>query len=119
MREIKVNEATFQKHASKLDSKSAGSYLPLKGGNMAYSRANSINQLRSALIDLVDVVEDFQAVTKQDAGRLKKMGTYLCETRSSDGTENKSAGGAIDGQHAQPVRTATTTSEKSAGCFTR
>ncbi|WP_141041034.1 DUF3130 family protein, partial [Listeria monocytogenes] len=24
MREIKVNEATFQKHASKLDSKSAG-----------------------------------------------------------------------------------------------
>ncbi|ELU8149536.1 DUF3130 family protein, partial [Listeria monocytogenes] len=23
---------------------------------------------------LVDVVEDFQAVTKQDAGRLKKMG---------------------------------------------
>ncbi|EAF3592856.1 DUF3130 domain-containing protein [Listeria monocytogenes] len=74
MREIKVNEATFQKHASKLDSKSAGSYLLLKGGNMAYSRANSINQLRSALIDLVDVVEDFQAVTKQDAGRLKKMG---------------------------------------------
>ncbi|EAE0668363.1 DUF3130 family protein [Listeria monocytogenes] len=74
MREIKANEATFQKHASKLDSKSAGSYLPLKGGNMAYSRANSINQLRSALIDLVDVVEDFQAVTKQDAGRLKKMG---------------------------------------------
>ncbi|MBC1999041.1 DUF3130 family protein [Listeria marthii] len=74
MREIKVNEATFQKHASNLDSKSAGSYWPLKGGNMAYSRANSINQLRSALIDLVDVVEDFQAVTKQDAGRLKKMG---------------------------------------------
>ncbi|EAF5658946.1 DUF3130 family protein [Listeria innocua] len=74
MREIKVNEATFQKHASNLDSKSAGSYLPLKGGNMAYSRANSINQLRSALIDLVDVVEDFQTVTKQDAGRLKKMG---------------------------------------------
>ncbi|MBC2012057.1 DUF3130 domain-containing protein [Listeria marthii] len=74
MREIQVNEATFQKHASNLESKSAGSYLPLKGGNMAYSRANSINQLRSALIDLVDVVEDFQAVTKQDAGRLKKMG---------------------------------------------
>ncbi|EAD0101701.1 DUF3130 family protein, partial [Listeria monocytogenes serotype 1/2a] len=34
----------------------------------------SIDQLRSALIDLVGVVEDFQHVTKQDAGRLKKMG---------------------------------------------
>lgn len=30
MREIKVNEAMFQKHASNLDSESAGSYLPLK-----------------------------------------------------------------------------------------
>ncbi|AQP75815.1 DUF3130 family protein [Listeria monocytogenes] len=74
MREIKVNEATFQQHAIKLESKSTGSYLPLKNGNMAYSRANSINQLRSLLIDLVGVVEDFQQVTKQDANRLKKMG---------------------------------------------
>ncbi|MBF2392765.1 DUF3130 domain-containing protein [Listeria marthii] len=74
MREIKVNEATFQQHATKLESKSTGSYLPLKNGNMAYSRANSINQLRSLLIDLVGVVEDFQQVTKQDANRLKKMG---------------------------------------------
>ncbi|MCD2224530.1 DUF3130 domain-containing protein [Listeria cossartiae] len=74
MREIKVNEATFQQHATKLASESTGSYLPLKNGNMAYSRANSINQLRSALIDLVGVVEDFQHVTKQDANRLKKIG---------------------------------------------
>ncbi|MBC6149199.1 DUF3130 family protein [Listeria innocua] len=74
MREIKVNEAAFQQHASKLVSKSSGRYLPLKNGNMAYSRANSIDQLRSALIELVDVVEDFQHVTKQDASRLKKMG---------------------------------------------
>ncbi|HAA9351735.1 TPA_asm: TIGR04197 family type VII secretion effector [Listeria monocytogenes] len=74
MREIKVNEATFQQHAIKLESKSTGSYLPLKNGNMAYSRANSINQLRSLLIDLVGVVEGFQQVTKQDANRLKKMG---------------------------------------------
>lgn len=74
MREIKVNEATFQKHATNLVSKSTGSYLPLKNGNMAYSRANSINQLRLALIELVDVVEGFQHVTKQDANRLKKMG---------------------------------------------
>lgn len=74
VREIKVNEATFQQHATKLVSKSSGSYLPLKNGNMAYSRANSIDQLRSALIELVDVVEDFQHVSKQDASRLKKMG---------------------------------------------
>ncbi|AGR14656.1 TPA_asm: DUF3130 family protein [Listeria monocytogenes] len=74
MREIKVSEVTFQQHATKLASKSSGRYLPLKNGNMAYSRANSIDQLRSALIELVDVVEDFQHVTKQDASRLKKMG---------------------------------------------
>ncbi|EGK2527089.1 DUF3130 domain-containing protein [Listeria monocytogenes] len=74
MREIKVNEATFQQHATKLASKSSVNYLPLKNENMAYSRANSIDQLRSALIELVDVVEDFQQVTKQDANRLKKMG---------------------------------------------
>lgn len=74
VREIKVNEATFQQHATKLASKSSGKYLPLKNGNMAYSRANSIDQLRSALIDLLGVVEDFQHVVKQDAIRLKKMG---------------------------------------------
>ncbi|EEO7551887.1 DUF3130 family protein [Listeria monocytogenes] len=74
MREIQVKEATFQQHAAKLDSKRTGNYLPLKNGNMAYSRANSIDQLRSALIELVDVVEDFQHVTKKDASRLKKMG---------------------------------------------
>ncbi|ECL7817908.1 TPA: DUF3130 domain-containing protein [Listeria innocua] len=74
MREIKVNEATFQQHATKLASESKGSYLPLKNGNMVYSRANSINQLRSTLIELVDVVEDFQHVTKKDASRLKKIG---------------------------------------------
>lgn len=74
VREIKVNEVTFQQHATKLASKSSGKYLPLKNGNMAYSRASSIDQLRSALIDLLGVVEDFQHVTKQDASRLKKMG---------------------------------------------
>ncbi|AIS58873.1 type VII secretion effector [Listeria ivanovii subsp. londoniensis] len=74
MSEIKVKTATFQKHANQLEIASNGNYLPLKNGNMAYSRANSINQLRSALIDLVDVVEDFQQVAKKDAARLEKMG---------------------------------------------
>ncbi|AQP75668.1 hypothetical protein JU62_01790 [Listeria monocytogenes] len=34
---------TFQQHATKLASKSSGSYLLLKNGNIAYSRANSID----------------------------------------------------------------------------
>ncbi|HHP9242121.1 TPA: DUF3130 domain-containing protein [Listeria monocytogenes] len=74
MSEIKVQETTFQKYVNKLESGSNGNYLPLKNGNMAYSKANSINQLRSVLIDFVDVVENFQAVTKKDASRLKMMG---------------------------------------------
>ncbi len=97
MREIKVDERTFQQHATKLASESTGSYLPLKNGNMAYSRANSIDQLRSALIELVDVVEDFQHVTKKDASRLKKMEYCLCQARPIDGAKNQSVGGALNG----------------------
>ncbi|MBF2481956.1 DUF3130 domain-containing protein [Listeria seeligeri] len=85
MSEIKVKEATFQKHANKLESANNGNYLPLKNGNMAYSRANSIDQLRSALIDLVDVVENFQTVTKKDASRLKKMGKSYAKQDKSTG----------------------------------
>ncbi|MBA5827707.1 DUF3130 family protein, partial [Escherichia coli] len=47
MSEIKVKEATLKKHATKLESKGRSSgYLPMKGGNMAYSQANSINHFR-------------------------------------------------------------------------
>ncbi|WP_073999641.1 DUF3130 domain-containing protein [Listeria monocytogenes] len=74
MREIKVDERNFQPQATKLARESTGSYLTMKKGNKAYSKANSIDQLRSALIELVDDVEDFQHVTKKDASRLKKMG---------------------------------------------
>ncbi|MBF2559257.1 DUF3130 family protein, partial [Listeria seeligeri] len=53
-------------------------------GNMPYSRANSINQLRSALSDLVGVVENFQEVTKKDADRLEKMGkAYAKQDKSA------------------------------------
>ncbi|WP_270997350.1 DUF3130 domain-containing protein [Listeria seeligeri] len=88
MSEIKVQETTFQSHASNLASASEGSYLPLKNGNMPYSRANSINELRSALIDLLDVVERFQTVTKKDSERLTQMGTAYA-------TQDKSAGQKI------------------------
>ncbi|CCQ19441.1 Protease HtpX homolog [Listeria monocytogenes N53-1] len=61
MSEIKVKEATLTKYATKLESKGkSAEYLPMKGGNMAYSQANSINHFRTALFDLVDAVDNFQ-----------------------------------------------------------
>ncbi|WP_031649887.1 DUF3130 family protein, partial [Listeria innocua] len=52
-----MKETIFQQHANTLESANDGEYFPLKNGNMPYSRANSINQLRSALSDLVGVVQ--------------------------------------------------------------
>ncbi|WP_271002013.1 DUF3130 family protein [Listeria seeligeri] len=69
-----MSEIKVQSHATNLVSASDGSYLPLKSGNMPYSKANSINELRSVLVDLLDVVECFQTVTKKDASRLEMMG---------------------------------------------
>ncbi|MBC1730996.1 DUF3130 domain-containing protein [Listeria seeligeri] len=84
MSEINVKETIFQQHANTLESANDGEYFPLKNGNMPYSRANSINQLRSALSDLVGVVENFQEVTKKDADRLEKMGNaYTKQDKSA------------------------------------
>ncbi|EEJ0014714.1 DUF3130 domain-containing protein [Listeria innocua] len=75
MSEVKVREATLKKHATKLESKAKTiEYLPMKGGNMAYSRANSINHFRTALFDLVEAVDNFQGVVGTDAKRLKELG---------------------------------------------
>ncbi|MBC2130744.1 DUF3130 domain-containing protein [Listeria innocua] len=75
MSEVKVREATLKKHATKLESKAKTiEYLPMKGGNMAYSRANSINHFRTALFDLVEAVGDFQNVVGTDTKRLKELG---------------------------------------------
>ncbi|MBC2302804.1 DUF3130 family protein [Listeria welshimeri] len=75
MSEIKVKEATLKKHSTKLESKvKSDEYLPMKGGNMAYSQANSINHFRTALFDLVDAVDNFQGVVGTDAKRLKELG---------------------------------------------
>ncbi|EAC4330570.1 TPA: DUF3130 family protein [Listeria monocytogenes] len=75
MNEIKVKEASLTKYAIKLESKGkSAEYLPMKGGNMAYSQANSINHFRTALFDLVDVVDNFQNVVGTDAKRLKELG---------------------------------------------
>lgn len=75
MSEIKVKEETVKKYSSDMkESAKAMDYLPMKDGNMAFSRANSINQLRTALFDLVEAVETFQVVVETDATRLKNLG---------------------------------------------
>ncbi|EFS01616.1 DUF3130 domain-containing protein [Listeria seeligeri] len=75
MSEIKVREASLQKYATKLGNKGkAVEYLPMKEGNMAYSRANSINHFRTAMFDLVEAVDAFQGVVETDAVRLKELG---------------------------------------------
>lgn len=74
MSEIKVKEETVKKYSSDMkESAKAMDYLPMKDGNMAFSRANSINQLRTALFDLVEAVEAFQVVVETDATRLKNL----------------------------------------------
>lgn len=75
MSEIKVKEETVKKYSSDMkETAEAMDYLPMKDGNMAFSRANSINQLRTALFDLVEAVEAFQVVVETDATRLKNLG---------------------------------------------
>ncbi|MBF2347462.1 DUF3130 domain-containing protein [Listeria seeligeri] len=75
MSEIKVLESDLKKFATKLGEKAtAVEYLPMKGGNMAYSQANSINHFRTAMFDLVEAVDAFQGVVKTDAVRLKELG---------------------------------------------
>lgn len=75
MSEIKVKEETVKKYSSDMkEPAEAMDYLPMKDGNMAFSRANSINQLRTALFDLVEAVEAFQVVVETDATRLKNLG---------------------------------------------
>lgn len=75
MNEIKVSEVSLQKYSSNIRNKvGAIVYLPMQGGNISYSQANSINHFRTTLLDLVDVAEVFQRVVKKDAVRLKKLG---------------------------------------------
>ncbi|MBC1738169.1 DUF3130 family protein [Listeria seeligeri] len=63
MSEIKVLESDLKECATKLGEKGkAVEYLPMKEGNMAYSRANSINHFRTAMVDLVEAVDVFQDV---------------------------------------------------------
>ncbi|EMK1298783.1 DUF3130 domain-containing protein, partial [Listeria monocytogenes] len=75
MNEIKVSEVSLQKYSSNIRNKvGAIVYLPMQGGNISYSQANSINHFRTALFDLVDAVDNFQGVVGTDAKRLKELG---------------------------------------------
>ncbi|EFS02557.1 conserved hypothetical protein [Listeria seeligeri FSL S4-171] len=75
MTKINVNEETLKDYATKLKDKGeAVEYLPMQGGNMSYSRANSINHFRTAMFDLVEVVDEFQSIVSTDAKRLKQLG---------------------------------------------
>ncbi|MDT0090726.1 DUF3130 domain-containing protein [Listeria marthii] len=75
MNEIKVSEVSLQKYSSNIRNEvGAIVYLPMQGGNISYSQANSINHFRTALFDLVDAVDNFQGVVGTDAKRLKELG---------------------------------------------
>ncbi|MFC0491817.1 type VII secretion effector [Listeria grayi] len=74
MREIQVSEQKFQQHAARLGETSHAVRYRLKGNNLAYSRANSTNHLRTAIFDFISVVDDLQQLGQKDAQRLKKIG---------------------------------------------
>ncbi|EUJ27746.1 DUF3130 family protein [Listeria grayi] len=95
MREIQVSEQKFQQHAARLGETSHAVRYRLKGNNLAYSRANSTNHLRTAIFDFISVVDDLQQLGQKDAQRLKKNRDRLCEARSNDRAKNRSAGGAL------------------------
>ncbi|CAM4026575.1 DUF3130 domain-containing protein [Listeria booriae] len=87
MREIKVDEENLQKYATlfgKIDNKA---YTPLRNGNMSYTRANSINEFRNNLVDLVLAVEKIQQAVSQDALRVKQMGTAFAKQDRALGQE--------------------------------
>ncbi len=54
---------------------------------MAYSRANSTNELRTSIFELLEAVEVFQQVAQQDADRLKKMGASFAKQDTSLGKQ--------------------------------
>lgn len=75
MTEIRVKESTFLNYATDLVNAGSGpSYTPLSSENMSYSRANSINDLRTAVIESIDIMDGAAVLGQKDAERLKKMG---------------------------------------------
>ncbi|MBC1400880.1 DUF3130 family protein [Listeria booriae] len=87
MREIKVDEENLQKYATLFGKIENKAYTPLRNGNMSYTRANSINEFRNNLVDLVLAVEKIQQAVSQDALRVKQMGTAFAKQDRALGQE--------------------------------
>ncbi|WP_439444155.1 DUF3130 family protein [Listeria aquatica] len=80
MAEIRIKESTFIEHAADLLEAGKGStYAPLSAGNMSYSRANSINDLRTAIMESIEAMNQVSQLAEKDAARLKKMGHAFAE----------------------------------------
>lgn len=87
MREIKADEENLQKYATLFGKIENKAYTPLRNGNMSYTRANSINEFRNNLVDLVLAVEKIQQAVSQDALRVKQMGTAFAKQDRALGQE--------------------------------
>ncbi len=78
--EIRVKESTFLNYAADLSGAGKGAtYDPLSAGNMGYSRANSINDLRTAMTESIDTMNQISELAQKDAERLKKMGRAFAQ----------------------------------------
>ncbi|AQY52092.1 hypothetical protein PWEIH_16713 [Listeria weihenstephanensis FSL R9-0317] len=75
MVEIKVSREEMMNHASDLSESMAGmSYFPMKNGNMPYTQSEAISNYREALFELVESVDLFGKVVREDAIRIKQIG---------------------------------------------
>ncbi|MBC1504807.1 DUF3130 family protein [Listeria booriae] len=75
MAKISVNRDTMMNHAADLSSSVQGmAYHPMKNGNMSYTQSHSISQYRACLLDLLEVMENFESVVSEDAKRIKQIG---------------------------------------------
>ncbi|MBC1529120.1 DUF3130 family protein [Listeria booriae] len=75
MAKISVNRDTMMNHAADLSSSVQGmAYHPMKNGNMSYTESHSISQYRACLLDLLEVMENFESVVSEDAKRIKQIG---------------------------------------------
>ncbi len=78
--EIRVKESILVTYAADLAaSRNGAAYRPLSAGNMSYSRANSINDLRTAIMESIEPMDLVSQLVEKDANRLKKMGQAFTE----------------------------------------
>ncbi|EUJ33776.1 hypothetical protein MFLO_01040 [Listeria floridensis FSL S10-1187] len=77
---LRVKESTFVQFAGELMEAGEGAtYRPFATGNMSYSRAHSINDLRTAMLESISIMDQVTQLTQKDAERLQKMGRAFTE----------------------------------------